>query len=82
MEYGSIIAPTVPIPDFEDAYNTQRVLEASLISAEEGDGKKAAKSIEFELLPGHAQGVFIIQSIMVADPGSPCVYIGTAEFLG
>jgi predicted dehydrogenase len=27
--------PTVPIPDFEDAYNTQRVLEAALISASE-----------------------------------------------
>ncbi|MEE9602230.1 MAG: Gfo/Idh/MocA family oxidoreductase [Thermoguttaceae bacterium] len=27
--------PTVPIPDFEDAYQTQRVLEASLLSAEE-----------------------------------------------
>ena len=26
--------PTVPIPDFEDAYQTQRVLEASLLSAE------------------------------------------------
>jgi predicted dehydrogenase len=28
-------APTVPIPDFEDAYQTQRVLEAAMISAEE-----------------------------------------------
>ncbi len=28
--------PTIPIPDFEDAYQTQRVLEASLLSAEEG----------------------------------------------
>ncbi|MCD4728866.1 MAG: Gfo/Idh/MocA family oxidoreductase [Pirellulales bacterium] len=27
--------PTVPIPDFEDAYQTQRVLEAALISADE-----------------------------------------------
>ncbi len=27
--------PTVPIPDFEDAYQTQRVLEASLLSAGE-----------------------------------------------
>ena len=27
--------PTVPIPDFEDAYQTQRVLEASLLSAQE-----------------------------------------------
>lgn len=27
--------PTVPLPDFEDAYNTQRVLEAALISAAE-----------------------------------------------
>ena len=27
--------PTVPLPDFEDAYQTQRVLEASLLSAEE-----------------------------------------------
>jgi predicted dehydrogenase len=26
-------APTVPIPDFEDAYQTQRVLEAAMISA-------------------------------------------------
>jgi len=28
-------APTVPIPDFQDAYQTQRVLEAALISAAE-----------------------------------------------
>ncbi|MFH1924856.1 MAG: Gfo/Idh/MocA family oxidoreductase [Planctomycetota bacterium] len=28
-------APTVPIPDFADAYQTQRVLEASLLSADE-----------------------------------------------
>jgi predicted dehydrogenase len=28
-------APTVPIPDFEDAYQTQRVLEAALLSAEQ-----------------------------------------------
>ncbi len=27
--------PTVPIPDFEDAYQTQRVLEAALLSASE-----------------------------------------------
>lgn len=27
--------PTVPIPDFNDAYQTQRVLEAALISAEQ-----------------------------------------------
>jgi predicted dehydrogenase len=27
--------PTVPLPDFEDAYQTQRVLEAALISAQE-----------------------------------------------
>ncbi len=27
--------PTFPIPDFEDAYQTQRVLEAALLSAEE-----------------------------------------------
>ncbi len=27
--------PTVPIPDFEDAYQTQRVLEAAMIAAEE-----------------------------------------------
>jgi len=27
--------PTVPIPDFEDAYQTQRVLEAALISAQQ-----------------------------------------------
>ncbi len=26
--------PTVPIPDFEDAYQTQRILEAALLSAE------------------------------------------------
>jgi predicted dehydrogenase len=29
-------APTVPLPDFEDAYQTQRVLEASMLSAIEG----------------------------------------------
>jgi predicted dehydrogenase len=28
-------APTVPLPDFEDAYQTQRVLEAALVSAEQ-----------------------------------------------
>ncbi|MBN2216336.1 MAG: Gfo/Idh/MocA family oxidoreductase [Pirellulales bacterium] len=28
--------PVVPIPDFEDAYQTQRVLEAALISAQQG----------------------------------------------
>jgi predicted dehydrogenase len=28
-------APTVPIPDFEDAYQTQRVLEAAMLSAEQ-----------------------------------------------
>jgi predicted dehydrogenase len=27
--------PTVPIPDFEDAYQTQRVLEAAMLAAEE-----------------------------------------------
>ncbi len=27
--------PTVPLPDFEDAYQTQRVLEAALLAAEE-----------------------------------------------
>jgi predicted dehydrogenase len=27
--------PTVPMPDFADAYETQRVLEASLLSAKE-----------------------------------------------
>jgi len=29
------LEPTVPIPDFNDAYQTQRVLEASLLAAEE-----------------------------------------------
>jgi predicted dehydrogenase len=28
-------SPTVPLPDFEDAYQTQRVLEAALLSAEQ-----------------------------------------------
>ena len=28
-------APTVPMPDFDDAYQTQRVLEAAMISAEQ-----------------------------------------------
>ena len=27
--------PVVPIPDFEDAYQTQRVLEAAMVSAKE-----------------------------------------------
>jgi predicted dehydrogenase len=27
--------PVVPLPDFEDAYQTQRVLEAALVSAKE-----------------------------------------------
>lgn len=28
--------PVVPLPDFEDAYETQRVLEAAMVSAEQG----------------------------------------------
>ena len=28
-------APVVPLPDFEDAYKTQQVLEAAAISAEQ-----------------------------------------------
>ena len=40
MAYDILLAlagqtPTVPLPDFEDAYQTQRVLEAALISAGE-----------------------------------------------
>ena len=35
-------APTVPIPDFEDAYQTQRVLEAAMIAASEGRPVKLA----------------------------------------
>ncbi len=27
--------PTVPLPDFEDAYKTQQVLEAAMVSAEQ-----------------------------------------------
>ena len=34
--------PTVPIPDFEDAYQTQRVLEAALLAAE----RRSAVSLE------------------------------------
>jgi len=34
--------PTVPIPDFEDAYQTQRVLEAALLSAEKRGPVKIA----------------------------------------
>jgi len=34
--------PTVPIPDFEDAYQTQRVLEASMMSATENKWVKLA----------------------------------------
>ena len=30
----------VPLPDFEDAYQTQRVLEAAIISANEGRSVK------------------------------------------
>jgi predicted dehydrogenase len=40
MAYDVLLAlagrkPTVPLPDFEDAYQTQRVLEASLLAADE-----------------------------------------------
>jgi predicted dehydrogenase len=28
-------APVVPLPDFEDAYKTQQVLEAAILSAEQ-----------------------------------------------
>jgi predicted dehydrogenase len=28
-------APVVPLPDFEDAYKTQQVLEAAIVSAEQ-----------------------------------------------
>ncbi|MDR1959847.1 MAG: Gfo/Idh/MocA family oxidoreductase [Planctomycetaceae bacterium] len=34
--------PTVPLPDFEDAYQTQRVLEAALVAAE----RKSAVSLD------------------------------------
>ena len=35
--------PTVPIPDFEDAYQTQCVLEASLLAAEKGCAVKISE---------------------------------------
>jgi len=35
--------PTVPLPDFADAYETQRVLEAALLSAERGRAVKLAQ---------------------------------------
>ena len=35
--------PTVPIPDFDDAYQTQRVLEAALLSAEEAPAGEARR---------------------------------------
>jgi predicted dehydrogenase len=34
--------PELPLPDFEDAFKTQRVLEAALISAREGSAVKLA----------------------------------------
>ena len=34
--------PTVPLPDFQDAYQTQRVLEAALVAAE----RKAAVNMD------------------------------------
>jgi predicted dehydrogenase len=35
--------PTVPLPDFEDAYQTQRVLEAALVSAKERQAIKLSE---------------------------------------
>ena len=35
--------PVVPMPDFEDAYKTQQVLEASIISAQERRAVKIAE---------------------------------------
>jgi predicted dehydrogenase len=35
--------PVAPLPDFEDAYQTQRVLEAALISAREGRAVKMSE---------------------------------------
>ena len=35
--------PLVPMPDFEDAYKTQQVLEAALISAQERRAVKIAE---------------------------------------
>jgi predicted dehydrogenase len=36
-------APEAPLPDFEDAYQTQRVLEAALLSARERCAIKLAE---------------------------------------
>jgi predicted dehydrogenase len=35
--------PTLPLPDFEDAYQTQRVLEAALLAARERRAVKLAE---------------------------------------
>jgi predicted dehydrogenase len=35
--------PELPLPDFEDAYRTQRVLEAALLSAREGAAVRLAE---------------------------------------
>ena len=35
--------PVVPLPDFEDAYKTQQVLEAAMISARERTPVKVAE---------------------------------------
>ena len=35
--------PVVPLPDFADAYETQRVLEAALVSAREGCAVRLAE---------------------------------------
>ncbi|MDB5297401.1 MAG: Myo-inositol 2-dehydrogenase, partial [Phycisphaerales bacterium] len=36
-------APTVPLPDFEDSYKTQQVLEAAVLSAEQRRPVKVAE---------------------------------------
>ena len=35
--------PVVPMPDFEDAYKTQQVLEAAMVSAEERRSVKVSE---------------------------------------
>jgi predicted dehydrogenase len=35
--------PVVPMPDFEDAYKTQQVLEAAIVSAQERRAVKVAE---------------------------------------
>jgi hypothetical protein len=46
----------VPIPDFADAYKTQRVLEAAMVCAEQGQTFLVDEVDQQEVLEAEAEG--------------------------